>query len=350
MKIAAFLSGSIVLFGSLNAENQFLAEADYLLFQAHQDGLFHATDLLMLSGNGDELRTTDYHVKDSTWNSGVRVKFGWEPECRPWNLSLQYTYMGNCISTPNIAKNYSAESIPVNHLLFTNYITNSTGIDAIYENKASWKFNFNQLDLLIEQPFCIGENSSLTPYFGLRGLQINQRLNLAFTNVFPLSHVDADVGSLSDNRVSFSPKVEGIGLIGGFTGRFELGYGFDLWGRVGGGLVWSRFKTSQDYRSVQASDQSVFLIESNDHQFCGTSLNADLALGIEWSCPFNDGCQWLVLSFAWENHLYTNTNHIQNFIFEEISFNSRNILTLDRNVQRGDFSFQGFSFGITYLF
>ncbi len=348
MKIAILLSASLALLGTISAETQFSAEVDYLLFQAHQDGFFRATDIFLPAQAYTVAYQKDKYIEDNRWNSGVRASLSWEPECRPWNLNLQYTYLGRTIPSKKLEGVFNGNTTTENNdLVFTDYVTNTVSIPATYANEASWKFSFNQLDLLIEQPFCIGEETTLVPYFGLRGLRLTQKVEMSTLNVIPNG---PETGTIAVHQVSIQPKFEGIGLLGGFEGRFVLGYGFDLWGRFGGGLIWGRFKTVQAASATPIRATLPVGAETIDHTFWGTSLNGNFGLGIEWSCPLNCGCQWLSVTFGWENHLYTKTNNAQTFLVEQFSIDPNKAITLDRNIQRGDFSMQGFSLGVAYLF
>lgn len=348
MKKALLFSSSLLLLGSVVADDRFSVEVDYLLFQAHQDGLFRASDVHLLPQTGNTTtatQSTDKYIEDNRWNSGVRGSVTWEPECRSWNITAQYTYLGRTIPSKRLEGAFSGVTDPNNHFIFTDYVTNTiTGSAASYSNQASWKFSFNQIDLFIEQPFCIGEQSCLTPYFGLRGLSINQHVKMSGHNVVP-----AGSGIPVFLEASIEPKFSGIGLVGGLEGRFALGCGFDLWGKFGGGLVWGRFQSNQSLNVEVPDGSAVVGIESNKLAFWGTSWNANFGLGVEWSCSFNCDTQWLLLTFGWENHLYTKTNNAQNFFLEQFAITPNTPVTFDRNVQRGDFCLQGFSLGVAYF-
>jgi len=350
MKIAILLGTSALLFGTLMADNRFSAEVEYLLFQAHQDGLFRATDIYFPPQVNDttEAIAEDKYIEDNRWNSGVRASFTWEPECRPWKITAQYTYLARTIPSGALERSFTGNVFNENNrVILTDYMTNQIAGPFVYTNQASWKFSFNQIDLVIEQPFGIGGDSYLTPYFGLRGLCLDQHVQMSAHNTAPNANVE--FFSVT-HQMHIDPKLCGVGLVGGLEGRFSLGYGFDLWGKFGGGLIWGRFQTNQSDVVAMADGSSTFSSETDTHNFWGTSLNANLGLGVEWSCALNDESQWIVVTFGWENHLYMKANNAQNFFLEDVSIDPLKTITLDRNVQRGDFSLQGFSLGASYFF
>ena len=145
-----------------------------------------------------------------------------------------------------------------------------------------------------------------------------------------------------NNEVNMRNDFHGVGARGGFNTVWNFGKGISLFGNMAMSLVYGQFKVKHDEWNRQnlSPHAKTRILETEDH-FRATRAMTDLALGLQWSTPFGQQCQYgFTLGLAWEHHLFFD----QNQLWRVNRINPARSVTLHENAyyqRRGDLDTQG---------
>ncbi len=325
---------------------------DYLLWFANQDGLGYATIANTATTATSNL---SYDERDRILNpgfySGARGQVIFKPSESSWDTRLSYIYYharsegsSSANSQSIISSGATSEgSVVLSDPTFLLFQQSPGEIN--YQVWGNWLLNFNRCDWEVGKDLSFGPHFTLRPFFGLQGVSIDQSFREKFQSIY-LSQLN---GALVLDTIHIQNKnlFLGIGSAGGFQGTCHLGRGFSLYGVGMGSILWGHFKIKQSYEQddLYSTGQSANLgKETIDHSHFASIFNWDLGIGFFWKHPLQKGRYLLTLKCGWEQHFYTNINRYQDFYFSEM--NGANVLhSSDRNLQKGNLSLSGFSFG-----
>lgn len=243
------------------SRSNFVINGDFLYWRALQNGLS--------SGWGPDTK--------ERWNPSYRIGAEYDFADIDWSIAA-------CFTSYNSRSNRGKKS-------------------NLEEDHIHWKLNYETVDVLVKHPFhyC---NYSYTPYFGVRGAWINEKLR---------SHFDENTCEVSTTNLvtidlHHKERFWGVGPCIGLMGDWTIGSGFGIYGSFGVGMLYGNFK-------IQVEDLETFTNPTDEGSFCDRRhVNAcqafiDAAVGIQYErCVYGNTVATIRLGL--EHHRYFNHNQI----------------------------------------
>ena len=300
--------------------------ADYLRWIAHEDGLYYAQtgaifDFVPLLAQIVPPDSADFdgHLKkvDPKWDNGVRVGLGLNFPKEGYDALLYWTWFST--EAQNSVK--SADGT-----ILTLWSRPDFGTGGIFA-RGKWNLNLNVGDFEWGRSSWFGGHFSLRPFFGVRGLWLDQSLN----NRYAYGTTPIVFGNLHLNS-----DFRGGGLRAGADGRFAMPYGFSIYGLASGSLLYGRFNADMHFK-----EDKYTIAVSKDHFARGIS-SLQLALGLSWDSHFmKDHCH-VEFHIGWEQNIWFGANQMNHFLNElnnGLYFKENSNLTMQGLVVGGRFDF-----------
>ena len=228
---------------------------DYLFWRPRQRGLDYA-----VSEDGSALTVGrgQVHEMKLDRDSGIRGQLAYRTKTG-WGLALAYTHFetdgnGLAVRPPGVGELFATRSHPD---------TNEEADIAL----ATGSFDYQVFDVLGYRSIYRNRFSDVQLFGGVRFADIDQAMR-----------VDYDGRDFVNGVFTNEMNMDGFGFRVGADGTWWMGYGFGLFGRVGGGLVLGRFRTEL-FESDLNGAQLITSIEDDYHQ---AVPEIDLAGGISW--------------------------------------------------------------------
>lgn len=190
---------------------------------------------------------------------------------------------------------------------------------------AKWKLDINLVDISFGRDYGVSTCFFLRPYFGLRFAQVNQQYKVCSE-----AHQSGDFNSASyiySSRAKAKSDFAGIGPRLGCDAELELCWGFSLFGKAAGSLIYGRFD-SHSHECFDNDDFFFYLFENFDEQAHHSNNDwrsraiTDLAIGLKYEHCFCWGCKQypISLSASWEHHAFWD---FEDFNFDSGIFNNK---------------------------
>jgi len=295
-------------------DGKFTVGADWLYWQIDNcNSDFAVRSSLGTFGRG--------HVKRprSDYNSGFRVRLGYELPCDCWEAGITYT---NIPSDSRRVRDRARSGSSIITLEDTFGLP--FDVDGL---RAKWERDLSYLDLDFARNFCVGECFTFRPHIGPRFFWFDHKVRLR-----------ADVAALSavEARARIKDKLNGYGVQGGFWGDWKVGAGLSVVGHVGGSVLYTRFRkhvrsgASESSLSSSGSNSAAAIagFDLRDRFWCAVP-SFDYFLGLQYADCFCD--MSVTARIGWEQHIWLDANQI---------FLSRN----------GNISTQGLTLGLDVVF
>ena len=144
---------------------------------------------------------------------------------------------------------------------------------------------------------------SIRPNFGLKAAWIDMDYDIDFrnanigTNLLQPVFIDVQLRKKSD--------FWGVGPEVGIDGNLHMGWGFSLYSRVSGALMYGAYKV----RFSQTDTNTSKLRLSNSGQYRQRAM-AQVVAGIEWAKCFSNGVL-LAFNLGWEGQYWWNQNEMR---------------------------------------
>lgn len=245
---------------------------------------------VVLSAVGHEVLTQEFEFKP-----GFQVGVGWSGGRDGWTLYGEYTWVRGTTHTsaeapaPGVA---SVNGVAVGQF---GIWSPTTWFPAIYLSNndttslsSSWEYGIDIADLQLSRPSYIGTHFVLEPFFGARGLWIEQELEMTAAVLHaPLITIPGPFREAEYHSHSWA-----VGPRAGLNGKWHLGYGLRFIGDASASLLYTRYtKITQNVQSPDA-DLLPLVLEIEDYD--ALRPNFDLSLGFGWGSYF--GCR----RFHWD--------------------------------------------------
>ena len=197
---------------------------------------------------------------------------------------------------------------------------------------AFWYLKFNSIDLEMGKTFKPGTFFTLRPHAGVKGAIIDQDFDARYQN-------STLVNSTLNRHVIMSNDFGGVGFRGGFDAYWDLNwYGFSLFGKGSGSILFGEFKT----HFLNRADSSTYAHVRDS--FNTTKGVLEGALGVNMHTTDLLGTEYPLDFYAmWEDQLFFSQNQIMRFMGD----------TTDDGKfihEKGDLGFHGITFGIQVAF
>ena len=323
----------------------FYAQADYIYWAVHQDGLRFVNQGFGADCCNEEGSTCGCGTSSSTagngncrdldcnWNSGFKVGAGMVNPCSDWEVFVQYTWYqanpkrhvqqcGDCDLLPTWGF-----FNPLASLKPTDFLTLSRA-------DAQWKLNWNVLDALVTNEFSVNNCFSFRPSFGIKAAWETQKFNIAYVYNF-----NSDLVNYTGYTTAHKQQWWGVGPKFALGAAASLYDSFSLYGNVGISTIWG-----QD--CVRRSD--AFIAQTSDNVITAT-LNTVCArqsryrvtpvlesqFGARWDTDLCCGDYGFYVNVAWE---------------QQVWFDHNDFIDTDVNHTHGNLTFQGLTVGAGFSF
>jgi hypothetical protein len=316
--------------------------ADALFFIASQEGLEFATSSKTTSTTNANIGHAQVKKLDFKWDYGFRAALGFLLPERRWDSQIIYTWFHDR------AKGKTDTSFSSLLPTFSSSSSNSAYGEQIVSlqnhkisrAKAKWNLYLDVIDWELGKNFIPMKWFSFRPFAGIKAAWIHQQYDIDYLGYRTL------VSNITSTSLYLHLKNNywGVGPECGFNSQFWLGYGLSIYGNAGVSLVYGKFFTSHDEKSVTGSTKTT--ITNVATQYSAGRAITDLQLGLRWDsnvcknkkaskclCPDKMDKMNFSLSAGWEQHMYFSQG--QFFRFTDVS-NGGNFTR-----SGGDLSLQG---------
>lgn len=330
---------------NLNCPSDFYFHADFIAFQAKQDGMTWAIQKangLSTSPHGiSDGKFEGFSSKDSDWgyNYGLRVGMGFYMNHDAWNLDFDWTWL-------NIREYKRANATTGGGVLIPLYLLgqDTDGNFIGQHSSASWSGSLNAVDVRLVKPFHVSRYFVVKPHFGLRGAWIDQHFGIDYSGfVGPSPTTFAGVNRIcAHNENDFW----GVGTRAGVDTDWMLGKGCWLFGNLSSSVLFGKFDVQQRLTtpptSISGHDANIGFVITDDHYMNVPEF--EMALGIGWGRFFNKMKYHIGLKAGYEFQIWWDQLNIRKFYgIGTASENGGNAYPNDV-ISRGNLSFNGFTF------
>lgn len=229
------------------------------------------------------------------WNAGYRVGAGFKPECTNWFIGSFWTHFND-----NGTRHSSST------------------------NEGKCRVKLDQLDVLFTVESCLS-CFKLNPYFGVRGVHLNEKLHSRLITDIILSPTSSATGTrtLRDKQNYY-----GGGPLIGIDAFWDLGCNIDLYGTIAASLLYGHYNVHFNDSDIFTAPLSESIFNKTTKHLHAFDANIDLAIGFIWNvCIYNTP---FMLKLGFEHHQFFNQSRL--------------------GLARGDLSFDGGTFSISTEF
>lgn len=297
-------------------------------------GFFVTADFLYwnLNEGGTDYVLTDKNTPGNTPFKGKskEIEFGWDPGFRVgigyqfeehdgWDGYLNFTWF----QTEEHSHTHAPSGgglIPLWGYPFTN---------AAEKAKASWEFDFYNLDFELGRRYFVSKYLSVRPEFGIKSAWIYQHVKASF--------VDIDPTDIDDFKVRRKNDFWGIGPRAGIDATWFFDSHFSLFGTTSAALLWGDFDVHEKERE-KIANLEVFNFKADFHSIVPT---AQLLLGFQWEANFNDSRNHFKIMAGYEFQYWWRQNQM-------LEFQSSGSFNPDRYSE--DVSLQGLTLDVRFDF
>ena len=354
--------------------------AELLYWNAHEDGLEYAisnTEAPSLSSNQVSLfHSSSYYNGDilnidRKWDYGFRFGLGYVLTHDGWDLDAIWTHYRTNASDDVVADSntttariytlWSAIAPGTGDLL--NNGNASQGFDPVCaEATTSWRLHLDLIDLELGRAFYTSRYLTLRPHIGLRGVSIDQGLDITYLGGSFREGTASAPLNLTDD-IDMDSTFRGIGVRGGLNSNWHWSSGcggdWSFFGNIALSMIYGHFKIEQEEAvidsnaidSIPSGPVNILDVEST---FRASRAMTDLALGLRYDYDCCDADYHIALWFAWEHHIAFDMNQWVRFTTSgngggHFSPTSPETYTT-YSPENGDLTTQGWSFGFALDF
>lgn len=249
------------------------------------------------------------HFADYDWRWGARVWIGWN-WCCGWDSTICYTwYRGK--------RDKTIDRRDQDTCLKASLLHPSTELSYAKKASSDLELKYQTLDLLFGRTVTYCENSLvLRPYFGARGLYLNQEQEVIYEggdfDASPPGYIGDQYATPA--RVTWESKLK----VGGLTAGVDMDYrwcsGFGIYGSLGASILAGH--TDNDHLQVllDSTDAIISKHIDLDHDHCIAIPGIHLQGGVNyhWSCG---ECLLMKFHILYEFNQYCNTPHLRRYSY-----------------------------------
>ena len=230
--------------------------------------------------------------QDFNFEPGFKVAAGWDTDYDGWTFKAEYTWLHETVST-------GAISAPVVAGWSGNDWFSNPGVAPAMAS--SWNLKLDMVDAVMARPFYEGRKLTVTPFGGLRGLWLRQKMN-----VTPLDAAGAVVASSNNRSTSWA-----VGPATGVGGHWLLGAGFRFEGNATASILYTHYNKI----SVRETSPGFAALSSSVKDISAVRPIGQLNLGLGWGMYFH-GCNsdcYLDISVDYEFANFWSQNMMRSF-------------------------------------
>jgi hypothetical protein len=245
------------------------------------------------------------------YQSGFQVGAFWEKE--HWTLEGKYTWVVNTTNQSSLAP---APFATTDGSIWVWEVTpwllqpaEDGGSISSTQVSSKWHLAMSVADLTAGYGFPEMGRLRLTPYVGLRGAWISQKLEMDCVTAAPIVHYPKTVHAITASHG------RGIGPKFGVSGGIDLGVGFILQGNVAGSFLWMQYpKITHVENLASFSDPRFFKAEIRT--LSALRPVVDCSLGVGWQRFLFDGQYKIAFSADYDFMLWWNQNVMRQMMSE----------------------------------
>lgn len=281
--------------------------ADFIYWKAQQDGLDFATSgIFDAFGPIAAIPPSFTHVgkgeakePNFQFQPGFKVGLGLAFAHDGWDLHANYTWLNPNNHTTTI--NAPSDS----------YLTNTNWGDVylysmsctLASASASWKLNFNVLDVDLGRNFFLSRFLTLRPFFGLKGAWLTENYDITYVpySVIPL----ADGGFISATY-KMREKIQGIGIRSGLSPVWHFARNLGLYGDLACSAMWNHFSVRRnDFFEEPSGPLNTINYEQSFHRVTPV---LELGIGLTYMGWFSNEKYLLEVKAGWEEQVWFSMN------------------------------------------
>ncbi|NGX45596.1 MAG: hypothetical protein K940chlam2_00752 [Chlamydiae bacterium] len=298
-----------------SCDGDFVVSLEGFYWSSHQDGMefaiendvfVPATPTRIQTEELNNLIDAEYKNPDFSWEFGFRVGLGYNSTHDGWDITGYWTwYNGRASSHLEAERDDNHTLLPL-----WSAIGRSSGAGGVLwatDIESHWKLSLNLIDVELGREFWVSKYMTLRPHVGLRGAWVDQDYEIEHKG-----GIWSTLTTPTNNAVTLKNDFKGVGVRAGFNSIWNIGKGFALFGDSAVSLVYGRFKVKHDEwnRAALTPFGKTRILETEDH-FNASRAMTDLALGLQWSTPFGQKCQYgFTLGLSWEHHMFFDQNQM----------------------------------------
>lgn len=221
------------------------------------------------------------------WHGGFRAGFDYQHDNKYWNTTVYWThYKTNANSNARLGL----------QLLLPEFFSGFLSGDKFFGGDTQWRFTMNTFDFEMSSDFKITKRILLRPILGIKAGSIRHQMK---TNWDALLYISTE--KVNHDYFGIGPSI-------GIQGRWELGAGFNLFGKLNTAYMYGRWDTDDLYQRPAASGSATTITTKMNNSQFGT-FTLDTKIGIAWS-KFKNPHFSIQLAYEmqyWDNQLRLST-------------------------------------------
>lgn len=303
----------------------FSFQAEFLWWRAVLDNLEYAIPISGTVSNSQRTTgaydiTGEFRHPKFSFDPGVRLSLGYDFGASNWDVFARWTYHS---SDDRDSTTGGLGVIPLKDF----YVQSGSQVFATAQSaKAKWENEINIADLEMGYNYFFSDRFSFRPYFGLKASWIDMEYNITYGDVAILGTTSA----LNVAAVDIRNKTNwwGVGPEVGMDGYLHIGWGFSLYGRVSGALMYGPYDNS--FHEPDTNANSIALKSNNNYRQRAMS---QLLIGLEWAKCFSNNI-FFALNIGWEGQYWWN-QHGMRMIFDNQPSGDLTLTGLDVGMRLG---------------
>lgn len=270
----------------------FYAGGDLLYWTVNQSELDYAVD--NEDSDHGNLGKGKVHYLDFDWDVGFRLFAGYHLGWDCWDATVVYTHFCE-EATGSDKTSHEQDLVPTLE-------PPDADVEVVDRAKGDNDLDYDVLDLVFTRPFCVSECSVLHPFFGVRGLWLDQCLKVKYSGgTIEDSGFDKDV-------IENDSEYRAVGLRAGLGYSVKICEGFGLHADVSGSALAGRTDDHQRVRRFDGSEVDSDDIDIKDRQY--TSLfGFQIGVGATYEACLCD-CA-IMLGLGYEMNQWLNTPRLR---------------------------------------
>lgn len=247
--------------------------SSFLYWRAAEEGIGNCGLLKTQEINGAVISSLQNKSSDPNfkWTGGYRIALGYELS-NTWDAAAIWTHYHN---------HHNKHCIKTSHFC--------------------WKLDYDTIDLVLGYNWSPTSCFVVRPYFGLRGAQIDQKVNLFSEN--------GSLSQFSKTQRHNKQDYTSMGPLLGVKGNWGMACGFSVYASAACSVLYGKFHVK--LQNLSQLKRGVAL-SCAKRRLDGCTTVADLAFGIQYEkCCFDK--TRLILSLGVEHHQYFNYNRMGSY-------------------------------------
>lgn len=246
-----------------------------------------------------KLRFLDYN-----WYSGFRAYLGYRWGCDGWDIRVIYTRW--CKDNEKDSVKLGTTSSSSDHIKPTLW-SPAFGNDRANKAKIEGNIRYQVADALLSRPYCVSRTLITRPFFGFRGIRLDQEIDVTYSG--GRDFVNAD------GTVEWESEYMGYGLHAGMEWNLNFCKWFGFYASAAGSIVTGE---TDDYVVQEGpegtSGSSITKANINIEEEQWVSLNGyQLSAGFSFEYCFCN-CVYSILNLGYEFTHWNNVPQVRRFV------------------------------------